>query len=201
MGNHQNDGLLELANWGIKSKGDVGLHDPSGERSANGNFNWYNRPTYQGITDTGGFDGFFGMKTEFMVTPDMVGDTVTFELGTREVNVVIDGFMFIQTNNIYPDMDLLDLFTQEEVDAAILPQPVAGDYDNNGTVDATDYVVWRNGDSPDDTQAGYDLWRANFGRPGSGAGANVGAVPEPTTVGLLVFALAALTAARRRPCR
>ena len=31
-----------------------------------------------------------------------------------------------------------------------------GDYNGNGTVDAADYAVWRNGDSPDDTQAGYN---------------------------------------------
>ena len=34
--------------------------------------------------------------------------------------------MFIQTSNIYPDMDMLDLYTQAEVDAAILPQTGRG---------------------------------------------------------------------------
>jgi hypothetical protein len=31
-----------------------------------------------------------------------------------------------------------------------------GDYDQNGTVDAADYVVWR---KVDGTQTGYDTWR------------------------------------------
>ena len=56
-----------------------------------------------------------------------------------------------------------------------VPVTLAGDYNNSGTVDAADYVVWRNslGTSivlPNDTtpgsvtQADYNLWRANFGR-------------------------------------
>jgi hypothetical protein len=202
IADHMNDGLLELVFGRWKSAEDAGGSSaditPGSGHSDAGHFDWYNRPTFTGATATGGFDGFYGTKVEYTVTPEMVGQTVTFEIGVREVNVTIDGFMFIQTENIYPNMDLLDLYTQEEVDAAILPQPVAGDYDNNGTVDAADFVVWRNGDSPDDTQAGYDLWRANFGRPGAGLGTSVSAVPEPASFGLLAISLAALYAARRR---
>jgi hypothetical protein len=61
-----------------------------------------------------------------------------------------------------------------------------GDYNQNGVVDAADYVVWRKNDG---SQAGYDVWRTNFGRTaGSGAGASVSssAVPEP---GLLALVL------------
>jgi hypothetical protein len=189
--------LLELANWGIKDDGVWTLHTPAGTLSANGNFSWYNRPAYQGTTQPGNtFDGFFGMKNEFIVKPEMVGQTVTFELGLREHNVAIDGMLFIQTSNIYPDMDLLDLYSQAELDAAILPQSVEGDYNGDGTVDAADYVLWRKdpgafGGDP----AGYNTWRTNFGG-GSGAGATLSAVPEPTSVGLLLIGLAALTARR-----
>ena len=146
---------------------------PPGTLSANGNFNWYNRPAYQGTNQPGNtFDGFFGQRNQFEVTPAMVGQTVTFELGLREVNVAIDGMLFIQTSNIYPDMDLLDLYSQAEVDAAVLPtQPVAGDYNGNGKVDAADYVLWRNGgplanevDTPGTVNADdYTEWRARFG--------------------------------------
>jgi hypothetical protein len=47
-----------------------------------------------------------------------------------------------------------------------------GDYNNNGSVDAADYVLWRNGgplqnDSTPGVQPGdYDAWRANFGKSG-----------------------------------
>jgi hypothetical protein len=59
----------------------------------------------------------------------------------------------------------------------------AGDYNNNGTVDAADYVAWRDnlGQSvtlPNDstpgtvTQADYEVWRANFGNSGGGNSLN-----------------------------
>jgi autotransporter-associated beta strand protein len=82
--------------------------------------------------------------------------------------------------------------------------PVVGDYNNDGKVDASDYVTWRRqfgGTSitnrdPNNTgmvgQADYNSWRANFGQTagsGSGVSANA-AVPEPATL-LLLMSLAA----------
>jgi hypothetical protein len=69
------------------------------------------------------------------------------------------------------------------------PDTLPGDYNNNGRVDAADYVVWR---KTDGQQAGYNLWRTNFGRTaGSGAGlASSAAVPEPYGLMLLIFAAA-----------
>ncbi len=66
---------------------------------------------------------------------------------------------------------------------------LAGDYNHNGIVDAADYVVWRNGLGTTYTQNDYNVWRANFGQTaGSGAGAIANAaVPEPTTLALLIF--------------
>jgi uncharacterized membrane protein len=40
-----------------------------------------------------------------------------------------------------------------------------GDYNNDGAVDAADYVVWRKNDG---TQAGFDLWRTRFGATAGG---------------------------------
>ena len=37
----------------------------------------------------------------------------------------------------------------------------SADYNQNGTVDAADYVLWRKNDS---SQAGYDQWGAHFGQ-------------------------------------
>jgi hypothetical protein len=67
---------------------------------------------------------------------------------------------------------------------------VAGDYNGNGVVDAADYVVWRKGLGATYTQNDYSVWRSRFGSTsGSGAGATATrAVPEPTTLGLLMFA-------------
>jgi hypothetical protein len=60
------------------------------------------------------------------------------------------------------------------------PVGIPGDFNNDGKVDAADYVVWR---KTDGSQSGYDTWRTNFGRT-SGSGAGLGAstaVPEPST--------------------
>jgi hypothetical protein len=58
--------------------------------------------------------------------------------------------------------------------------PIPGDFNQDGTVDAADYVVWRD---IDNTQDAYDIWRANFGTSlfaGSGSAAfPLGASAEP----------------------
>jgi hypothetical protein len=75
---------------------------------------------------------------------------------------------------------------------------IAGDYNRDGVVDATDYAVWRknpaaSGGTPD----GYNTWRAHFGMTVAG-GAALGsgelmatAVPEPSSAvclsGVLLF--------------
>lgn len=75
------------------------------------------------------------------------------------------------------------------------PVGIPGDYNNNGIVDAADYVVWRKSIG---TQDGYNLWRTNFGRT-SGSGSLVASsVPEPTLLALIVI-VAAAGFARRRP--
>jgi hypothetical protein len=78
-----------------------------------------------------------------------------------------------------------------------LSEGLPGDYNNNQAVDTADYVVWRNG--PAD-QAGYDLWRMNFGRTaGAAAGtASVAAVPEPVSNGLATMAALLLGTYGRR---
>ena len=62
----------------------------------------------------------------------------------------------------------------------------------DGTVDAADYVLWRNGGPlmNDSTPAGvgpedYTVWRTNFGRTSGAGSAAASAVPEPSTLLLL----------------
>jgi GH25 family lysozyme M1 (1,4-beta-N-acetylmuramidase) len=100
-----------------------------------------------------------------------------------------------------------------------------GDYNRDGAVDAADFTMWRdslganvpiysgadgNGDSWI-TPADYGVWRANFGAgAGSGSASSSAfslppsllsaAVPEPASLVLLLFQLAAATCIyRRRP--
>ncbi|TWT96878.1 hypothetical protein Pla108_26530 [Botrimarina colliarenosi] len=72
-----------------------------------------------------------------------------------------------------------------------------GDYNDDGKVDAADYTVWRDGNSPDNTPAGYDLWANNYGATTPPPAV---AAPEPAGLAIVVGALAAgwITPRRRR---
>jgi hypothetical protein len=102
------------------------------------------------------------------------------------------------------------------VDYVTAPVGVPGDYNQNGTVDAADYVVWRNvtgtsatlpnrdpGQSGNIGQGDYNFWRQNFGKT-SGAGSGVlsaSAVPEPASATLLAVSCLLLNLAVSRPRR
>ena len=60
--------------------------------------------------------------------------------------------------------------TSELYTSGVLGVTLTGDYSDNGTVDAADYVVWRKGFGATYTQNDYDAWRAHFGQTaGSGS--------------------------------
>jgi hypothetical protein len=96
-------------------------------------------------------------------------------------------------------------------DLIITVPGIPGDYNNNGVVDAADFVVWRKNQGttntlPNDPTGGtigttqYNTWRSNFWEPtGSGLGSHVSAtVPEPTALILLMFAAASRCLLRSR---
>jgi hypothetical protein len=90
--------------------------------------------------------------------------------------------------------------------AYVSPGPLAGDYNGNGTVDAADYVVWRDtlgsttmlgadGDDDGDVdQHDYTVWRRTFGN--AAAPAQSTTVPEPAGAGLLIAACMAYSGLR-----
>lgn len=96
------------------------------------------------------------------------------------------------------------------------PPRTEGDYNNDGKVDAADYIVWRHtygsqvdyhADGNDDgniDDADFDIWRD---RLGSILGANAngpnssGSVPEPCTLMLVTFAALPVAVRRCRPKR
>ncbi len=82
----------------------------------------------------------------------------------------------------------------------IAPPGLAGDYNNDGTVNAADYTVWRNTRGQTGTGLAadgnfdkvidpedYTIWKSNFGQRGAGSGAAASApVPEPSGFVLLI---------------
>ncbi|MCC7085371.1 MAG: lamin tail domain-containing protein [Pirellulales bacterium] len=124
----------------------------------------------------------------FTTATDLVG---TFYVGYREN---LPG-----TGNTVARPPTYDLY--------IAPAGVPGDYNNNGVVDAADYVLWRNGGPLQNevstigsvTAEDYTAWRARFGNTsGSGSVQTAAAVPEPGTFLLVLAGAAMATAARRR---
>jgi hypothetical protein len=73
-----------------------------------------------------------------------------------------------------------------------------GDFNLDGSVDAADYVVWRDGLGTVFTQVDYDIWRAHFGQTAANSPVAHSSVPEPAMLTLLL--LAAICQCIRRRC-
>jgi hypothetical protein len=77
---------------------------------------------------------------------------------------------------------------------------IPGDFNSDHTVDAADYIVWRDSGG---TQEEYNRWRANFGRTFNGNTQPVtelsATVPEPLAATPVLLALFGLACARRFP--
>jgi len=146
-----------------------------------------------------------------------ISDELANGVGAQLVPVVViadnetDVFQFTNTANVPPqpgirvttnifitglagsDIISLSAFTQRFAQTG--PVGVPGDYNQNGTIDAADYTVWRNklgsppGSLPNDIDGGviglaqFNTWKAYFGTAGSAALAASPqvAVPEPAS--------------------
>jgi hypothetical protein len=98
-------------------------------------------------------------------------------------------------------------FTEATAFVAV-PRPRTGDFNFDGAVDATDYIVWRNAlptamlpndDSPGTVDSSdYNDWRANFGKPGLAGSSGTGARPAPEPTGLMLILVALLAGSLHR---
>jgi hypothetical protein len=134
--------------------------------------------------------------------------TFTLPLGTGSESSIVTTFGFTNGGDALQNFGLSQL--QIQADAAttnsglaieiarfsiVKIQTLEGDYNSDGVVDAADYTVWRDGGSPDDTQAGYDIWAANYGATNLPEAASV---PEPTCDLILLSMVAGAMAYRQR---
>jgi hypothetical protein len=112
-----------------------------------------------------------------------LGGTVSAAVGAEWYDLTGDGLL----NND----DFLEL-TTNILDVA----PIPGDFDSDGTVDAADLQVWKDGYGTLFDGNDFLDWQQNLG---AGAVASAGAaVPEPAAALLAVFALGAIVVPARR---
>lgn len=144
------------------------------------------------------FDGDFG-------GPDFLGEEV---LQIANGSTAPDNWTAHQLEGVAPD-DAVEarvsfVFSQPSdnggavhIDAVSLlatdPIPLSGDFNGDGVVDAADYTTWRDGDSVDNSPAGYTRWANNYGATDNPPLA----VPEPTSALLLTIGLTGVAARRR----
>ena len=89
-----------------------------------------------------------------------------------------------------------------------------GDYNNNGTIDAADYTVWRDAKTSGDILANdpngngiadeedFAYWREHFGESlGGGSGQGLASVPEPASLVLVVMGWLLMVGYRRTTVR
>jgi autotransporter-associated beta strand protein len=89
--------------------------------------------------------------------------------------------------------------------SGIVSVGLLGDFNDDGSVDNSDYVGWRKNPSAFGGDAGYDLWRSNFGATAAGSGSSGSlsgqtAVPEPSAM-ILALVCGAATIMLRAPRR
>jgi T5SS/PEP-CTERM-associated repeat protein len=99
-------------------------------------------------------------------------------------------------------------YNPNSVVLSVVSVAVPGDYNNNGVVDAADYVLWRDGgplanevNNPGVVNAqDYTEWRSRLGNSGSGSGLDTtsAAVPEPGSMLLAIVAACVIVAGRSR---
>ena len=77
---------------------------------------------------------------------------------------------------------------------SLIGETLPGDFDDSGTVDGTDFLVWQRDLGTAEELA---IWQANYGQPALSAQAAAVAVPEPTGIVLLLVGWCVLANGRR----
>ena len=128
---------------------------------------------------------------------------------------VADVFEFADTQSIAPHLNLtvtVNIFTTGLVTTDAInftaftqrfaqtgPTSLAGDFNNDKTVDGADFLRWQRGQSPTPlSQLDLAVWRANYGQSLLALPATL-PTPEPSTAFLLLLGGAVASCCSRRP--
>jgi hypothetical protein len=168
-----------------------------------------NERTYHAVTGLrSGFNGTELIKAGSVdsSTATVLGETHEFaadgwfSLTFNEINATAIAYGLVKPDGSANPYINYPIFEFQLYDSELIPH--AGDYNNNGVVDAADYVLWRQGgplqnevNTPGTVDpSDYTVWRALFGTTaGSGSGSlDGGAVPEPLSFLLTLVAIAAM---------
>ncbi|QDU89868.1 hypothetical protein Pla175_32640 [Pirellulimonas nuda] len=168
----------------------------------------YDRLVASGLAD---LDGVLDVNVLGVLVPSL-GDTFTIlsAVGGRSGTFAVEDFSGAALGaGLAWDV----LYNPSNVQLVVVnaPMALAGDYNDDGTVDAADYTVWRDNLGlaialPNETvTAGmvtsedYDAWKANFGAVGPALGAVASAgVPEPGALALCVLGMLAMSLGAKR---
>ena len=143
----------------------------------------------------------------------LLGGGTTINLGSPFKTVSMGGAQDLAFRYLFPgDSEFTDGFV---VYRNVNFQPVVGDYNGDGTVNAADYTVWRDhlgasvpsGTGADGSGNGvidaadYQVWKTNFGMSSSPGAAALATnpVPEPSSLQFLALAAAAIGCRRQIP--
>lgn len=171
--------------------------------------NDFDRLTATGLAQ---LDGELELTTIGGFNPAL-NDTFTIISAAAGVNGVFNAFDFTAAA-LDPGLVWDVIYNPTNVMLAVIEAPsfLAGDYNDDGVVDAADYTVWRDNLGlatvlPNDgtpgvvDQSDYDTWHTNYGMmaPGAGAGSSsLAAVPEPSSVMLLLAGMSVVGLRRRK---
>ncbi len=124
----------------------------------------------------------------------LVGDTFTLLTAGNSVTGTFD-------NTFLPIGFLWNVqYNTNSVVLEVTGIGIEGDFNNDGTVDAADYTVWRDGLGTTYSQADYQLWVNNFGET-LPALSSANSVPEPTGAAMVCLAFIILTSCKQNASR
>jgi hypothetical protein len=115
---------------------------------------------YQAVRRPVGYSGSTAeVLIDLIAPPDLLPDSrlpPTLDLNDWPEATIYFGTFSDDASSIYAE-----IHTLRSVDPPTLP----GDFNGNRSVDASDYVAWRDGLGSQYTEANYEVWKANFGGP------------------------------------